>query len=102
VDWQAIGRSAARTIAASVPVVLACLWVAELAVWARPDDWAAKAVMLFVGVGLSVTGYFGLHALMRSEELDVLWALVREKIWREARGMRREGGRNEKKLTSYP
>jgi hypothetical protein len=35
--------------------------------------------MLFVGIGLSVTGYLGAHALMRSEELDVLWGMVKSR-----------------------
>jgi putative peptidoglycan lipid II flippase len=80
VDWQVIGRSAGRTVVAVVPVILACLWIAGLKVWGRPDEWAAKTVMLFVGLGLSVTGYFGLHALMRSDELEVLWGLVKQKV----------------------
>jgi len=80
VDWSSVGKSAARVLAASVPVVLACLWVSGLAVWARPEEWTAKAVMLVVGIGLSVTGYFGGHALMHSEELDVLWGMVRPRL----------------------
>jgi putative peptidoglycan lipid II flippase len=79
-DWHALVQSISRTAVASVPVALACLWVAGMAVWNRPEDWTAKAVMLFVGLGLSVTGYVGVHALMRSNELDVLWALVRRKF----------------------
>jgi putative peptidoglycan lipid II flippase len=56
--------------------------VAGAAVWTHPGDWTAKTVMLFVGVGLSVTGYFGVHALMRSEELEVLWNILRRKLRR--------------------
>ena len=42
--------------------------------------------MLIVAIGLSVTGYFGAHALMHSEELDVLWGIVRRRtnVKREA------------------
>ncbi len=80
VDWSSVGRSAARVLAASAPVVLVCVWVANLAVWSRQGDWAAKTVMLFVGIGLSVTGYLGAHALMRSEELEVLWRVVKGKV----------------------
>jgi putative peptidoglycan lipid II flippase len=82
IDWRSVGRSAGRSLAAVVPVVLASVWVAGAAVWTHPGDWTAKTVMLFVGVGLSVTGYFGVHALMRSEELEVLWNILRRKLRR--------------------
>lgn len=86
VDWGSVGRSAVRVGVAAVPVVLACVWVEGLAVWGRADEWIAKAVMLTVGIGLSVTGYVGIHALLRSEELEVLWGMLKEKLWRGARG----------------
>lgn len=79
VKWTEVGRSTGRSVLAVVPVVLSCLWIADLAVWGRPESWIAKGIMLFVGVGLSVTGYLGIHALLRSEELDVLWGMVKRK-----------------------
>jgi putative peptidoglycan lipid II flippase len=82
VDWVSVMTSAGRVVVATVPVVLVCLWVSGLDVWTRPGEWTAKSVMLIVGVGLSVTGYVGSHALMRSEEVDVLLALVRRKAKR--------------------
>jgi putative peptidoglycan lipid II flippase len=82
VDWASVGRAAVRIGGATVPVVLACLWVGGAAVWARESEWAAKTVMLIVAVGLSVTGYVGAHALMRSEELDVIWGILRAKLRR--------------------
>ena len=89
VDWGSVLRSTGRVIAAGVAVLLVCLWVSGLAVWMRPEEWVAKAVMLTVGIGLSVTGYFGVHALLRSEELDVLWGMVKAKLGRGAGGDRR-------------
>ncbi len=86
VDWGSVGRSALRVILACVPLVVACLWVAEAQVWAHPSEWTAKSVMLAVGIGLSVSGYLGVHALLRSEELDLMWSLVRRKIWRATGG----------------
>jgi putative peptidoglycan lipid II flippase len=80
VDWQSVGRSAARVVVATVPLILACLWVAGAAVWTHQGEWMAKTVMLTVAIGLSVTGYLGAHALMRSEELDVIWGIVRTKL----------------------
>jgi putative peptidoglycan lipid II flippase len=82
VEWSAVGRSAARTVIAAVPVILVCLWIAGLAVWDRSGDWTAKTVMLFVGLGLSITGYLGAHALMRSDELEILWGLAKRNLSR--------------------
>jgi len=86
IDWSSVGRSSMRVVVACVPMVLACWWVAGAQVWSRPEDWIAKAVMLFVAIGLSVTGYLGVHALLRSAELDVVWGMVKRKITRGTRG----------------
>ncbi len=80
VDWFSVGKSAARVLGASVPVILACLWVSGLEVWTRPEEWIAKTIMLVVGIGLSITGYLGAHALMHSEELDVLWGMLKPRL----------------------
>ncbi len=84
VEWGAVGRSAGRVIVASIPLTLACLWVAGAQVWTHEGEWAAKSVMLTVGIGLSVSGYLGVHALMRSEELDLVWGMVKNKWSRVA------------------
>jgi putative peptidoglycan lipid II flippase len=85
VDWSSVGRSAGRVFLASIPVVIACVWVAGLAVWTRQGEWMSKAIMLFVGLGLSITGYIGVHAILRSEELDVLLNIVKGKFRRVTR-----------------
>jgi len=36
-----------------------------------------------VAIGLSVGGYLGAHALLRSEELDVVLGMVRKKLGRK-------------------
>lgn len=81
-DWQAVGRSAARDLVALLPVLLASGWVAGAAVWTHEGEWIAKTVMLMVGIGLSMTGYFGVHALLRSEEAEVLLSIVKRKLGR--------------------
>jgi putative peptidoglycan lipid II flippase len=88
VDWRSVGRSAARTGLAAAPIVLACAWVSGAEVWMRGGEWVGKTVMLAVGIGLSVTGYVGVHALLKSEELDVVLNLVRRRIGRGAGGER--------------
>jgi len=82
IDWWHFGQSFGRALIATIPVVLVCLWIANLAVWQREDEWIAKSIMLVVGIGLSVTGYVGTHALYQSQELDVLWQLVQTKVLR--------------------
>ncbi|MGQ0696448.1 MAG: murein biosynthesis integral membrane protein MurJ [Nitrospiraceae bacterium] len=80
VEWGTVGRSSLRVIVACVPMVIACWWVAGAQVWLHSAGWTAKSVMLFVAIGLSVSGYLGVHALFRSEELDVVWGMVRRKL----------------------
>jgi putative peptidoglycan lipid II flippase len=84
VDWRSIGRSAGRVLMASIPVVIACVWVAGLEMWSHQGEWAAKAIMLFVGIGLSIVGYVGMHAFLRSDELDVLVGIMKGKLRRVA------------------
>ena len=79
-DWRRVGCALGRAGLAAIPVILACAWVAGLAVWQREDEWVAKGVMLTVGIGLSVTGYLGTQALLRSEEQDVLWNVVQRHV----------------------
>jgi len=84
VEWGSVGRSAGRVLVACIPLALACLWVAGAQVWTHQGEWAAKSVMLAVAIGLSLSGYLGVHALMRSEELDLVWSMVRKKWTRIA------------------
>ncbi|HSM79052.1 MAG TPA: lipid II flippase MurJ, partial [Bryobacteraceae bacterium] len=86
VEWAKVGLSMGRAVLACLPLVAACWWAAGAEVWSRPDEWMAKTVMLTVAIGLSVTGYLGVHALLKSEELDVVWGMVKRKLGRVARG----------------
>ncbi len=80
IDWQGVCRSLGQAGLATIPVILICLWIADLAVWQRADEWIAKGIMLTVGIGLSMTGYLGTQALFQSQELEVLWKLGQQKI----------------------
>jgi putative peptidoglycan lipid II flippase len=82
--WETIVRSHLRVLLAAVPIVATCLWVAGLGVWSQPEAWAAKTVMLIVGIGISVAGYVTVHALLHSDELDFLWGLLKRKFSRTA------------------
>lgn len=82
VDWGSVGRSLLRVLVASIPLVVVCAWVASGQVWTHPDEWIEKSIMLFAAIGLSVGGYLGVHALLHSEELDLVWGIVRRKLKR--------------------
>jgi putative peptidoglycan lipid II flippase len=82
VEWNAVGRSAGRVLVACLPIVLVCWWVAGAQIWTQPADWIAKSAMLAVALGASVIGYLGIHALFQSEELGVVWGIVRRKLSR--------------------
>lgn len=86
VEWAKVGRSSFRSMLACLPLVAACVWGAGAEVWARPDEWIAKTLVLFVAIGLSVGGYLVVHVLLKSEELDVVWGMVKRKLGRVARG----------------
>lgn len=87
-DWRRVGRALGHALLAAIPVLLACAWVSGLAVWQRDDEWMAKGIMLLVGIGLSLTGYVGAQALLRSDEQDVLWNMAQRHMpWSH----RREG-----------
>ena len=82
VEWGSVGRSSLRVLIASVPLVVVCTWVAAAQIWTHPGEWTEKSIMLCMAIGLSVSGYLGVHALLRSEELDLVWGMVRKKLGR--------------------
>jgi putative peptidoglycan lipid II flippase len=84
VEWGTVGRSSLRVAIACIPMAMACWWAASAPVWAHPEDWIAKSVILFGAIGVSVGSYVGVHAVLRSDELDVVWGMVRRKFGRMA------------------
>jgi putative peptidoglycan lipid II flippase len=82
IEWGSVGRSSLRVLIASAPLAVVCAWVAAAQLWTHPGEWTAKSAMLFMAIGLSVSGYLGIHALLRSEELDLVWGMVRKKLGR--------------------
>jgi putative peptidoglycan lipid II flippase len=82
VDWGSVGRSSLRVLIASAPLVVVCTWVADHQIWTHPGSWIEKSAMLTLAIGMSVSGYLGVHALLRSEELGLVWGIVRRKLKR--------------------
>jgi putative peptidoglycan lipid II flippase len=79
-QWKTILASHVRVVLASAPIIATCLWVAGLGVWAQPDAWVSKIVMLVVGIGISAAGYGTVHALLRSDEMEFLFGLIKRKL----------------------
>ena len=84
VEWGSVGRSGLRVLVASVPLIVVCAWVSSAQVWTHPGEWVEKSAILFAAIGLSVGGYLGIHALLQSEELTLVWGMVRRKLKRGA------------------
>jgi putative peptidoglycan lipid II flippase len=82
VAWGSVARSSLRVLVASVPLIIICAWVAASQVWTQPGEWVEKSIMLCIAIGLSAIGYLGIHALLRSEELNLVWGIVRKKLGR--------------------
>ncbi len=85
VDWGSIVRSSCRVLGACIPVALICFWVADASLWREGGNWTVKSVVLFGGIGLSVSAYLGVHLMLGSEELDVVMGMVKRKFGRVAR-----------------
>lgn len=82
VEWGSVGQSFLRVLVASMPLVIVCVWVATAQVWTHPGEWIEKSIMLSMAIGLSAVGYLGIHALLKSEELTLIWDMVRKKLGR--------------------
>jgi putative peptidoglycan lipid II flippase len=80
VDWGSVGRSLLRVLAASVPLGVVCTWVAAAQIWTHPGEWIEKSALLVVAIGLSAGCYMGVHAMLRSEELGLVWGMVKRKL----------------------
>ncbi|MDH4083221.1 MAG: murein biosynthesis integral membrane protein MurJ [Nitrospira sp.] len=85
IEWKSVIWSAGRVLVGCIPIVVACWWVADAQLWSHPAEWFEKSAMLAVAIAVSVGGYLGVHAVFRSEELDVVWGMVRRKLGRLAR-----------------
>ncbi len=82
VEWGSVGRSSLRVALACLPLIATCFWTASASLWTHPGEWIEKAVLLAVAIGCSVGGYLGVHVLLKSDELDVVWGMVRRKLGR--------------------
>ena len=82
VEWGSVGRSSLRVVLACLPLIGICFWAASAPLWTHPGEWIEKAVVLAVAIVFSAGGYVGVHILLKSDEVDVVWGMVRRKLGR--------------------
>ncbi|MEX0830698.1 MAG: murein biosynthesis integral membrane protein MurJ [Nitrospirales bacterium] len=78
--WQTLGASLARTGVALLTVIGLCTWIAAFPVWHAVGQNPQKAVWLIIAIGGSAIGYFGIHQLLRSDELMHLKLMLQRKL----------------------
>ena len=82
VEWGSVGGSSLRVLLACLPLIVTCFWVASASLWTHPGEWIEKSVLLIAAIGFSVGGYLGVHIVLKSDELDVVWGMVSRKLGR--------------------
>jgi putative peptidoglycan lipid II flippase len=78
--WKTLGASLARTGIALLPVLGICTWVGSLALWQEVGQGPQKMAWLFLAIGGSAIGYFGIHQLLRSDELMHFKLMLQRKL----------------------
>ena len=84
IEWGSVGRSSLRVVLACFPLIVTCFLAASASLWTHPGEWIEKAVLLAVAIAFSVGGYVGVHLLLKSDEVDVVWGMVKRKLGRAA------------------
>jgi putative peptidoglycan lipid II flippase len=84
IEWGSVGRSSLRVVLACFPLIATCFLAASASLWTHPGEWIEKAVLLAVAIAFSVGGYVGVHLLLKSDEVDVVWGMVKRKLGRAA------------------
>jgi len=67
--WHNLGASLLRTGIALLPMIGFCTWIAAFPLWQEVGQGPQKITWLFLAIGGSAMGYFGIHQLLRSDEL---------------------------------
>ncbi|MBI3609504.1 MAG: murein biosynthesis integral membrane protein MurJ [Nitrospirae bacterium] len=80
IEWPMILRSVGNTILATIPVGLLGWAVASLPIWSFPGEWDVKTFWLCSAIAMSILSYIVSNRLLRSEEQDFLWEMVKTKI----------------------
>ncbi len=78
--WPTLGVSLARTGLALLPMIGLCAWMASMPIWQVIGQGPQKMGWLLVTIGGSVIGYFGVHYLLRSDELEHMKLMVLRRL----------------------
>ncbi len=78
--WATLGTSLARTGVALLPVIGICSWMASLPLWQEAGQGPQKMAWLFLAIGGSAIGYFGIHQLLHSDELMHLKLMLKRRL----------------------
>ena len=78
--WAVLGASLARTGISLLPVIGLCAWMASLPLWQEPGQSPQKMAWLLLAIGGSAIGYFGIHQLLRSDELTHLKLILQRRL----------------------
>ena len=78
--WSTLGSSIARTILALAPLIGLTLWIASLPIWQAQGELRLKILWLTVAMAGGALGYFGVHQLLHSPELEHFKGMIRKKM----------------------
>src|SRR5579863_28391 len=81
-DGTRIVRSFTKIILASAIVALPSLWINHQPIWGQPSGWMIKSLLLSTAIGSAVVAYGLVHYLLRSEEQEFLFHMLKEKLLR--------------------
>jgi len=70
-----------RTILACVIVAGICWTVSQQGIWKMNHLWGEKTLLLFVSITISSVCYFLTHWILKSEEVDFLGNMIKEKLF---------------------
>ena len=84
IDGRRILRSFGRIAVASAITSVPSIWISRHHVWGEPSAWMLKSLLLSSGIVVAVLSYVLVHRLLRSEEQDFLFHLLREKLFRRS------------------
>lgn len=78
-DGKRIFAALIRIVPASVAMGMIGWWISSMPLWERPGNSLIKTELLVGGITLSVAFYLAVMWLMKSEELEFLWGIVKRR-----------------------
>lgn len=79
IAWGAVLHSIAKVVLATLPVGLIGYLVSRLPLWALSGAWFEKGIGLMIGIGGCIGVYLLMHRRLKSDELDFVLNMVKER-----------------------